>query len=395
MKRIMAMLLLLVMLISALPAFAADYTEILTAELWVAGSGEELLLNPDGTGTLKKNNATFQGTWETDGWYVKFKYYQYGDQIFETYISTDKNENYYLYASEGYVYLYQNSVLESWKKNAEEKRYYLSWNENVPLDFINFKLSNAAVYRAEYEPLTKYSWTLTVKKNTQYLFVVGTVKNPTDSNLWLSNIRAEFILDGKKKYKAEIETTKENTSYSSYIDSGKSQKLFIYTPVPVSALKNTKTAELRFSFYNKLTGTPNFDYEGDYFFGLKLDDSKITAIKKTPAKKKTYYKESAKMPVPTSYVDVRQYGTRSSEKSQRTSNKNGYCYQYSAKYSDGNLKSLFNSYVNALKKDGYKLERLKIRWSSNTNYKVIYGKKWVGTIEYTTYNRMYVYVFKN
>ncbi len=67
------------------------------------------------------------------------------------------------------------------------------------------------------------------------------------------------------------------------------------------------------------------------------------------------------MPVPTSYIDVMQSGTRRSEKNQWTSNKKGYYYNYIPKYSNDSTKSLLNSYINALKKDGYKVERLKIR----------------------------------
>ena len=61
--------------------------------------------------------------------------------------------------------------------------------------------------------------------------------------------------------------------------------------------------------------------------------------------KKTFYKESTKMPLPTSYIDVMQSGTRRSEKTQWTSNKKGYYYNY----------------INALKKYVYKVERLNIR----------------------------------
>ncbi len=402
MKRILALFLLLVLLPTALPAMAEaeDYPDILTAELWATGSGETLLLNEDGTGKIQEFGETFDGTWTwlADERRVSFSYeisfitaVLPVDDSFK--LNTDSDGNYHLDAKS--TNFYQNSYLELLEQSAKEKRYYLRWNESAPVDFIDLKLSNAVIYRAKEEPLTKYEWTLNANKNTQYLFAVGTIKNLTDSSLWLYDIGAEFILDGNTRYKAQVATTKDNAQYDYFPASGKEQKLFIYSAIPSSVLKNAKTAELHLSMYDKLSKTPGTAFEGDYFLGLKLSAAKLEAMKKTPAKKKTYYKESTKMPVPTSYVDVMQNGARKSEKSQLTSNKKGYCYNYSAKYSDGNNKSLFNSYVNALKKDGYKIERLKIRNSDNISYKVISGKKWIGTVEYFTLGDFInVYVFK-
>ena len=393
MKRLTALTLLMILLAAVLPAAAEDDLEVLTAERWDAGSGETLLLNRDGTGQLKKDGKTFDGTWEVSGKNVRFMYHQYSDQVYSLYRTTDKNGRDYLLSSVGSVRFYPQSYLKALKHSAEEKRYALSLNENIALDFMSFKLNSAAVYRSEFDPLTKHPGKLGVKKNYQHLFVIGTVKNLTYSKLWLGYIHAEFILDGKRTYQAKVETTQNDQSYGINVESRKTQKLYIHAGIPASALKNAKTAELRFCFYNKLEALSAFSYEGDCFFSVEIGAGLMASIKKTPVKKKTFYKESAQMPMPGSYIDVKQKGSRTGEKSRLTNNKKGYRYQYTERYSDVNIKKLFNTYVSALKKDGYKLERLKVPKSKNTCYQVLLGRKQVGTIEYSTWGYINVYVF--
>lgn len=414
MKRILALFLLAVLLPTVLPVIAEeDYKNILTAELWVSGSGDTLLLNKDGTGKLQMNGETYDGKWtwtlhpEIKEDCVSFSYQRsYNNRVYTNdvnfFFNKDRVGNYYL---ESYgTFYYQNSFLEPYRQSAEEKRYYLHWNENAPLDFIELKLSNAYIYRAKEEPLTKLIWTMNADKNTQYLFAVGTVKNPTKSELVLSHINAEFILDGNRKYIAKVRSTKDNEVYDEFIENGKEQKLFIYSAIPASVLKNAKTAELHINMYDKLSRYfpgKGMEYYGDYFLGLRLSAAKLEAMKKTPAKKKTYYKESTKMPVPTSYIDV-QSGSRASEKNQLTNGKKGYSYWYRPKYSYDKAKSLLNSYINALKKDGYKVELMKVKRKGkyddsvdyNSPYKVMYGKKWIGTVALSDAGSIVVFVFK-
>ena len=116
---------------------------------------------------------------------------------------------------------------------------------------------------------------------------------------------------------------------------------------------------------------PEYDFEGDYFYGVKISDSKMASIKKTPKKKKTYFKEKSKMPMPDSFVDV----CLTSRTKTKDNNVSVYQYQFTRKYSDGeSAKQMFNRYVSQLKKEGLKVTLVR------GTYKVFDGKKQIASM---------------
>ena len=49
----------------------------------MAGNGDSLTLNADGTGSLKLNKMTHEGTWKQDFNELVFTYQQYGEQTWK------------------------------------------------------------------------------------------------------------------------------------------------------------------------------------------------------------------------------------------------------------------------------------------------------------------------
>ena len=352
------------------------------------------MLNADGTGSLKLNKMTHEGTWKQDFNELVFTYQQYGEQTWKA-RRYQEDDIYVLRSNIDSEIFCPKSALAAMKKKAETNRYSLKWKEEVKLSFLEFQLNNAFVYRSDRDALTKVDYTLDVKKGKKYVVFTGTVVNPGDRYLRLDNYcHTEVILDGKKTYKAEIKTTTDNRYYSGTVDAGNKQKLFIIAEVPESVLKSAKSATLKFSFYNGLSKVPGYDFQGDYFFGMKLSEAKLTAMRKGTARKKTYFKESAKLPVPTSYVDVLQGGGPNRTKGSVTGNRTGYQYIFRNRYSDGNTKKLCTSYINALIKDGFKVEKMNLRNYNDAYYYVTLKNKLIGTIQMpSSSNSWYFCVF--
>ncbi|MBR1586421.1 MAG: hypothetical protein IJ662_12845 [Clostridia bacterium] len=389
MKRWISVLLLAVLLLTALPAWAEE-TDIsfIVAEKWVAENGSSLEFLDTGVGVYTSSQgASHEGTWTITDRTIVLTYEQYGTRELKITLSSNQGDP-QLWAN-GATYL-QVSVDARRRQEAEEaakkakaeadsKTYALKWKEQVELDFIRFSIDNCALYRSMYEVLPENHYTLDVKKGTKYFVLNGTVENPGSSSMAVYSMHAQVTFDNGETYPFEIRVLPEEKTYLNYdVDAKTSTQWFMFAEISESLAKSFKTAKVRINFFDQFAEYASTEAEGDYFFSVNITEKKADAIRKTTAKKVTYFKEKSKLPKPESYVDVVLSSVSEGK------NVNGkvveYYYYYYARYSDSSMEKLVTSYINALKKAGLTIKK-KTSYSTTT-YTITSGKTELGSVSY-------------
>ncbi len=90
----------------------------------MAGNGDSLTLNADGTGSLKLNKMTHEGTWKQDFNELVFTYQQYGEQTWKA-RRYQEDDIYVLRSNIDSEIFYPKSALAAMKKKVETNRYSL------------------------------------------------------------------------------------------------------------------------------------------------------------------------------------------------------------------------------------------------------------------------------
>ena len=393
MKRFLALLLLLTLLplVPALGEEEIDVPAVILEDTWV-NDDFTMTFSADGTGVMTYHDATHEGTWEYVNKMVYFHYQQLGDLTVK--LSMTKRDGEYILSSNFFT-LQKKAVREQKeqesKETAEKNLKVLEWGEEVALDFMSFSLDDVKVYRSLYQLIDDYQWQFPITKGKKYLVVYGTVKNPDDNERWLGGIRAEVVLDEKDTYKMDVYTVpKGETYYTTGLLKKATQKLFFAAEIPEDVAGSFATAELRFSLYNFLAGTPTKDFEGDFFFRLSIDEAKAKSARKAPARKKTYYTagKNKSIPKPSSYTDVIEESSGSYTRMHPTSGKGvdvkGYYFR--SQFDGETPEEVVKTYVKGLKSEDLtvsKVDGKKSKYGTEmyTFYTINKGKTALGWIE--------------
>lgn len=393
MKRFLALLLLLTLLplVPALGEDEIDVPAVILEDTWV-NDDFTMTFSADGTGALTYHDATHEGTWEYVNEMVYFHYQQLVDLTVK--LSMTKRDGEY-WLSSNYFALQMKAVREKdeqeAKEVAEKKLHTLEWGEEITLDFMSFSLEDVKVYRSLYQLIEDYQWTMSTVKGKKYLVISGTVKNPDNNQRWLSNTRAEVVLDEKDTYKADVFVMQKGDTYygNSLLDKNVTGKLVFAVEIPEDVAGSFTTAKLRFNLYNYMAGSPSKDFEGDFFFQLNIDEAKAKSARKAPTRKKTYYQygKNKSIPKPSSYTDVREgeNGTYQDMHPATGKNCDVKAYYYYSRFDGETPAEATKAYIKGLKDEGLtvtKLDGAKSKYNNEmyTFYIISKGKTQLGWI---------------
>ncbi len=369
MKRMLSLLLLAAVLFSALPVLADD---VITAEPWVTDSGSRLQFAADRKGTLTNvNGQTFEGEWTMDGSTVVFSYQLYGNREMRLTLG-EEGENTVLMNEAGAVF-YQASKIDAAREAAKKdsKAYPLKWGEQVLLDFVTLQLDGAQIYRKMIGS-SGFGLGQPEKAGAKYFALTGTLKNTSGAEMPVSRIKVEMTFDGKNTYTGGCYVD-YNGSFSSNLPAQGSGPLYLYVSVPNSIAESFQTVTVRFGFNDSFHSAPAMTDQSEFLFEIEVDQEKAAASKQEPPKEKTYFDESPSLPVPTSYIDVRQ----SSHSSSSTNGKvKSIKYSYRLIYDSDDGNKVFPKYIEGLKADGYTVKQ------SGKKYVVNNGGKKLVTVTF-------------
>ena len=375
MKRFLAFLLLLTLL-PVVPVLAEDEIDVpavILEDTWV-NDDFTMTFAADGTAVMTFNEAVHEGTWEYVNKLVYFHYQQYGDLTVKLRMTQSDGE-YYL--SCNWFSLQMKAVrekkIQEAKETAEEKLQKLKWKEEVTLDFMSFSLDNVKVYRSPSQMIDDYpsNYMFSTVKGKKFLVVYGTAKNLSNNQYWLSNMRARVVLDEKDTYDMDIYTVQKGDTYygNSVVNPKGTAKLCLAAELPEDVADSFKTALVRFSLNNYITGRPQKDFEGDFFFQINIGEDKAKSARKAPARKKTYfeYEKNKSIPKPSSYMDAYEENGSSYQTTHPTNNKAcNIKYFYIRSRFDGETPAmLVKDYVKYLKKEGLTVKKVS---GEKTNY---------------------------
>ena len=400
-KRFLAILLLLTLLplIPALGEDDIDVPAVIVEDTWI-DDNLAMTFAADGTGTLTYKNITHEGTWEIVNNLVYFRYEQLGEQIVK--LTMSKWDGEYRLSANSFLLQMKSArerIEQDARKAAKKKLHALEWGEEIALDFMSFTLDDVKVCRSVQQIVEDFpsNYTLSTVKGKKYLLVYGTVKNPDDIARWLGNIRAEAVLDGESTYKMEVYCFEKGATYffNSTLNGNAKGQICFAAEIPEEAAESFKTAQVNFSLYNYLAGTPQKDYEGDFFFTLKIGKAKVKTAKKGASLKKEYYEygKNKSVPKPSSYTEVSEslngaWGSMHPTDGKVYDAKN---YFISSRFEGDNAAELSKIYVKGLKGEGLTVTKVSGAKSKYNNETVTYytindGKTALGWIEVSDSN---------
>ncbi len=395
MKRFLALLLLLTLL-PAVPALGEekiDVPAVILEDTWV-NDDYTMAFSADGTAVMTYKDITHEGTWEYVNDMVYFRYQQYGDQTIK--LSMTQKDGIYLLSS-NYFQLQMKAVRErneqEAKETAEKKQVDLAWGDEVTLDFMSFSFTGAKILRSPYQIIDDYpqNYYYSQVKGKKYLLVYGSVKNPDQNERWLNRIRAEVVLDEKDTYKMDVYAIGKGDTYlNSILTKNAAGKLVLSAELPEEAAASFTTAQVRFSLDNYLAGTPQKEFEGDFFFSLNIDEAGVKSARKGVSRKKVFFEvgKNKSVPKPSSYMDAVEEEGGIYQLLYPATGKvvNAKEYYIRSRFDGETPAELVKAYVKKLKDEGLTVTKLDGKKAKDprdgvTYYLILKGKTPLGWIE--------------
>lgn len=351
MSRIFVILLVLLLLPAAVLGEEAQTPEqILLSGGWKGMAADSSIYRfyPGGTGSMEFSaGGGLDTTWRLDGNQLTVEYEFYGKHAF-TYALEQKDGYNVLNYDNGNGYFFRESDLEKVlaEGHGQLETYPIQFNETLTLGFADITFQAPQITSI----ISSANGTfIPAAEGTQYFCIVGRITNRSSRALPVSNMSVEFTFDDNYTFTGGTPMDQAG-SLSTELPPVSDGILYLYAQIPDTLVKSFKTCSAVISLNDHLATKPMMLKDGNFIFGLAMDENLCALAKKGPARETAYFDECPVLPVPTSYMDVYQSGSNVSSTNEKTTR---IVYRYSVRGNSLTIENALATYIEELAALGF------------------------------------------